>query len=333
MRAPAFWAGPRPSLVARALQPIGALYGAIAARRMALSGARVGVPVICVGNFVVGGGGKTPAALSLARLLIEMGERVAFVSRGYGGAVSQQVVEVDPSAHRAAQVGDEPLLLAQIAPCFVSADRRVGALAAIAAGASVIILDDGLQNPSLVKDLTFAMVDGEAGLGNGLCLPAGPLRAPLAAQLAQVAAVVIVGGAPADPSLFADKPVLTARLIPQADVAATLVGRRLLAFAGIARPEKFYATLRAIGADVVAAASFDDHHPFSEAEIAGLQARAAREHLVLTTTQKDAARLTPEQRRAVTALPVTLAFDDAPRIRAMLGEASACRRGAPRAIP
>jgi len=332
MRAPAFWAGPRPGLAARALRPLGAVYGAIAARRMARGGARVGVPVICVGNFVVGGGGKTPAALSLARLLIDMGERVAFVSRGYGGAASQRVVAVDPNAHRAADVGDEPLLLAEVAPCFVSADRRAGALAAIAAGASVLVLDDGLQNPSLVKDLTFAMVDGEAGLGNGLCLPAGPLRAPLAAQLAQVSAVVIVAAAPADASVFADKPVLTARLIPQGDVAATLAGRRVLAFAGIARPEKFYATLREIGADVAATASFGDHHPFSDAEIADLKARAAREHLVLATTRKDAARLTPEQRRAVTALPVTLAFDDAPRIGAMLREALARPRSA-RAIP
>ena len=326
MKAPAFWGLVRPNLAARALAPVGALYGAIAARRMARPGERVAVPVICVGNFVVGGGGKTPAAMAIARMLIDMGERVAFISRGYGGAGRAGAVSVDPDMHSAADVGDEPLLLAKVAPCFVARDRRVAAAAAILAGASVLVLDDGLQNPALAKDLTFAMVDGGAGFGNGLCLPAGPLRAPMAAQLAQVAAIVCVGER-SNVGAFGDKPVLTARLIPDAATAGKLAGRNLLAFAGIARPEKFYATLRDIGAHVAVARNFDDHHPFSAAEIADLQARAAAQGLILVTTQKDAARLSPEQRRVVTALPVTLTFDQAPRVAAMLSEALARRRG------
>ena len=326
MKAPAFWALPKPNFAALTLSPIGAIYGAIAARRMVRAGARVAVPVICVGNFVVGGGGKTPAAMAIARLLIGMGEHVAFISRGYGGAVGGEAVEVDPQAHKAAQVGDEPLLLATVAPCFVARDRRVAALAAIKNGASVIVMDDGLQNPTLDKDFTLAIIDGGAGLGNGLCLPAGPLRAPLAAQLPHVAAVVTVGRT-AIAAAFGDKPVLTARLEPDADIAAKLAGRNVLAFAGIARPEKFYATLREIGAHVVAVRNFDDHHAFAAAEIAHLQAQAAPQNLILTTTQKDAARLSPEHRRVVTVLPVTLIFDDPPRVASLLRQALARRRG------
>jgi tetraacyldisaccharide 4'-kinase len=326
MKAPAFWALSKPNFTALALSPFGALYGAITARRMHQGGTRVAVPVICVGNFVVGGGGKTPAAAAIARLLIDMGERVAFVSRGYGGVAGMKALAVDPQADAAAQVGDEPLLLASIAPCFVGQDRTIAAQAAIRGGASVIVMDDGLQNPALVKDLSLAMVDAVAGLGNGLCVPAGPLRAPLTAQLPHVAAIVLVGELQAALNV-GDKPVLTARLVPDAEIARGLAGRNVLAFAGIARPEKFYATLREIGANVVATCSFGDHHDFSPSEIATLQARAAAQNLILATTQKDAARLSPEQRRAVTALPVTLKFDDAAKVAGLLREALALRRG------
>jgi tetraacyldisaccharide 4'-kinase len=328
MKAPAFWADTRPGLAARLLAPLGALYGAVTARHMAQVGERLAVPLICVGNFVVGGGGKTPAAMAIARMLLDMGERVAFISRGYGGAAGARAISVNPDVHGATEVGDEPLLLARLAPCFVARDRRVAAAAAIRAGASVLVLDDGLQNPALAKDLTFAMIDSGAGLGNGLCLPAGPLRAPLAAQLRHVAAIVWVGEG--DPPAFGDKAVLTARLIPDPDVATRLAGRDVLAFAGIARPEKFYATLREIGARVVACESFADHHAFSAGDFARLLAAADAQKLVLTTTEKDAARLSPGQRRTVTLLPVTLIFDDAPRIAAMLREALATRRGASR---
>src|SRR5208283_4813921 len=181
-----FWAARKPGALARLLQPVGALYGAVAARRMRRPGARVGAPVVCVGNFVAGGAGKTPTALELARLLISDGRRVAFLSRGYGGARRAEPLQVDPTLHSAAIVGDEPLLLARVAPCWVGPDRVRSARMAVEAGADVLVLDDGLQNPALEKTLAFAVVDGEAGFGNGLCVPAGPLRAPLAAQAPMV---------------------------------------------------------------------------------------------------------------------------------------------------
>ena len=178
MIAPRFWARERPGLAARALAPLGALYGLATARRMARPGTRVDAPVICVGNYVVGGAGKTPTAIAVARLLQNAGERVAFLSRGYGGAPRAAPTRVDPHLHGALAVGDEPLLLARVAPCWVGADRVAAAREAIADGASVLVLDDGLQNPALVKDYAIAVIDGEAGFGNGLCFPAGPLRAP-----------------------------------------------------------------------------------------------------------------------------------------------------------
>jgi tetraacyldisaccharide 4'-kinase len=325
MRAPAFWNLPRPNLTALALAPIGAIYGAIAARRMARPGARIAAPVICIGNFVAGGGGKTPAAIAIGRLLLAMGERVAFASRGYGGTVGAKTVAIDADFHSASEVGDEPLLLARIAPCFVARDRRVAALAAIGAGASVLVLDDGLQNPTLAKDLTFGMIDAGAGFGNGLCIPAGPLRAPLSAQLPHVAAIVCVGDSLAA-AAFGGRPMLAARLVADPDAARALAGRNVLAFAGIARPEKFYETLRGIGANLIAVQSFDDHHPFTAHEIAELRSRAKAQDLILATTQKDAARLSEEQRRAIVELPVTLAFDDEKRVTAMLIDAIRTRR-------
>jgi tetraacyldisaccharide 4'-kinase len=297
MRAPAFWFAGKPDWRARALWPLGALYGAVTARRMGGQGARVGVPVICVGNFVAGGAGKTPTALAIAALLREMGEAPAFLSRGYGGTAGKDApLLVDPAHHDAALVGDEPLLLARAAPTIVAADRPAGALAARLAGASVIIMDDGLQNRSLHQDVRFAVVDGATGVGNGFCVPAGPLRAPLATQTPHVTAVVLIGEGEAgervaDAAARAGKPVLRARLTPDADQARALAGRDVVAFAGIGRPEKFFATLREIGARIVAAHAFGDHHPYAREEIAGLQAEAEARGAMLLTTEKDMARL------------------------------------------
>ena len=194
MRAPRGWRQARPGLLARALSPLGAIYGAATARRMARPGVRVEAPVLCVGNFVVGGAGKTPTALALARLLRAAGERPAFLSRGYGGEAHADSLRVSLNADNARRVGDEPLLLARVAPCYVGPDRVASARLAIEDGASVLIMDDGLQNPALEKTLSLAVVDGEAPFGNGLCLPAGPLRAPIAAQMRHVDALVMIGG-------------------------------------------------------------------------------------------------------------------------------------------
>ena len=243
-------------MLARLLQPIGWAYGRATARHMRGPGKRAGAPVICVGNFVAGGAGKTPVAMALARMLIGDGRRVAFLSRGYGGAERSEPLLVDGGAHTVAMVGDEPLLLAKLAQCWVGTDRVRSARSAVAAGANTLILDDGLQNPGLVKDLAFAVVDGETGFGNGLCVPAGPLRAPVSAQAPFVQALIVLGGGEAASARIAafapGKPLIRASLEPDALAAAPLIGREVVAFAGIARPEKFYATLRRVGAQIVA---------------------------------------------------------------------------------
>lgn len=322
MKTPGFWRRGRPTALARALQPIGALYGAATARRMAQPGRRVGAPVVCVGNFVAGGAGKTPAAIALARMLIHDGRQVAFLSRGYGGAKRVEPVRVEPTVHDARTVGDEPLLLARVAPCWVGADRVRGATMAVEAGAQVLLLDDSLQNPALAKDLAFAVVDGEQGFGNGLCIPAGPLRAPVATQTPHVQALIVIGGEePAALAISAaapGKPILRANLEPDAFAAATLIGREVVAFAGIARPEKFYATLRRIGAQLVATRDFADHHVFTEREIEALTEDAARRGALLATTEKDRVRLTARQAQAVVTLPVMLRFDEPAAVREML---------------
>jgi len=322
MIAPRFWARERRGLAAQALAPLGALYGLVTARRMARPGTRVDAPVICVGNYIVGGAGKTPTAIAVARLLQGAGERVAFLSRGYGGAPRAALTRVDPQAHGALAVGDEPLLLARVAPCWVGADRVAAARAAIAEGASVLVLDDGLQNPALAKDYAIAVIDGEAGFGNGLCFPAGPLRAPLRSQAPFVSAEVAVGGGPSPARApGAAKPLFRARLEADAIAAAELIGRPVLAFAGIARPEKFYATLEGIGAIVAGRRQFPDHHFYDALDIAELAAVAHKRGLTLVTTEKDYVRLTVDQRAGVRALPVTLRFEAPERVAQALREA------------
>jgi tetraacyldisaccharide 4'-kinase len=288
-------------------------------------GERAGAPTICVGNFVAGGAGKTPAALALARMLIGDGRRVAFLSRGYGGAERVEPLLVDANTHNAAMVGDEPLLLAKLAQCWVGTDRIRSARSAVEAGANALILDDGLQNPGLAKDLAFAVVDGETGFGNGLCVPAGPLRAPVSAQLPFVRALIVLGGDDAAAARIAalapGKPLMRASLEPDALAAAPLIGREVVAFAGIARPEKFYATLRRVGAQLVATHDFADHHPYRPREIEALIEEAGRRGALLATTEKDAARLTARQARAVVTLPVTLRFDEPAAVKRMLRQA------------
>jgi tetraacyldisaccharide 4'-kinase len=315
VKAPEFWWRP-PGWAAAALSPAARLYGAIAARRMAQEGARAAVPVICVGNVTVGGAGKTPTALALAEMLAEAGRRPFFLTRGYGGRLPGPV-RVETRRHSAAEVGDEALLLARSAPTIVARDRPAGVAFAVAQGADLILMDDGLQNPSLAKDLTLAVFDGAVGIGDGLCLPAGPLRAPLAAQWPRIDAVVVIGdGAPGD-AIAADAaarvPVFRAALRPEPSVAAALAGERVLAFAGIGRPAKFFDTLRACGAVLVETRAFPDHHPFTASEITTLLDHAVREGLRLVTTEKDAVRLAAlaanEPRiRTIATLPVRLAF-------------------------
>lgn len=265
------------------------------------------VPVLCVGNPTVGGAGKTPTAIRLAAILAERGLAPAFLTRGYRGRLAGPLV-VDPARHGAAEVGDEALLLARVAPTIVAADRVAGARLAVREGADAIVMDDGFQNPALAKDWTCLVVDAAVGLGNGLVLPAGPLRARAAPQFARADALVVMDGgdargradgggpAPRRPDPLAAVPpaarpplVAHARLAPRP--APGLAGRRVLAFAGIGRPEKFFATCRALGMEVERTRAFADHHAFSEADARALLAICERDSLVPVTTAKDRVRL------------------------------------------
>ncbi|MEA2937827.1 MAG: tetraacyldisaccharide 4-kinase [Alphaproteobacteria bacterium] len=326
MREPPFWwraAG----LEATLLAPAAAIYGAVAASRLAHSGRRAGVPVVCIGNPTVGGAGKTPTALAVARMLRTAGERPVLLSRGYGGRLAGPL-QVDPGRHRAADVGDEPLLLARATPTIVARDRVKGARAAVGVGASVIVMDDGFQNPSLAKDFSVLVIDGRRGVGNRRVIPAGPLRAPLVAQFARAQAVIVVGAASGSAHVLAAAaqrriPVFHASLHPDAPALAALGAVRVLAFAGIGEPEKLFATLRQAGIAVAATSSFADHHRYTAAEAKTLCERAARENLTLVTTEKDLVRLqgdtaTVELAARAQALPVALVLEDEAAFQALL---------------
>ena len=319
---PEFWA--RRGVLSTLLQPAAWLYGMAAlARRRWTTPWRAPVPVICVGNFLAGGAGKTPVTLSLARRLRERGCRVHIVSRGYGGRLPGPAL-VDPARHTANEVGDEPLLLAEAAPCWVARDRIAGAKAAIAAGAELLLLDDGFQNPTLAKDLSLVVIDGGYGFGNGRLLPAGPMREPLAQGLARADAIVLMGDDTAGlAASVAGKLLLRARLVPEngRDVA----GRTVIAFAGIGRPVKFFATLEGAGARLLAWHAFPDHHRYAEDELARLLAEAGSAGAMLVTTAKDWVRLSPNVRTRVHSLQVVVAWEDATLLDALLERGEAKR--------
>jgi len=322
MREPGFWHGPS-SLNSHLLKPLAALYGAVAAKRLRRTGLNAGIPVLCVGNYHVGGAGKTPTVLALAKLLRELGETPVVLSRGYGGKL-RGPVRVDLEQHTAAEVGDEPLMLASRLPVVVARKRAEGVPLARAQNASVILMDDGFQSPAVVKDASLIVIDSERGLGNGQVFPAGPLRAPLRPQLARTDALVIVGGGDAAEAVAAEiaaqgKPVLRAHLRPDAAQVAELRGRRVLAFAGIGDPTRFFNTLRTSGIDVIEHRAFADHHPYAQGEIEGLIAEAKRDALTLVTTEKDMARLRSCGHQIVP-FPVTLEFDDAALLRKFVAD-------------
>lgn len=328
MREPGFWHRP-PSLTSLLLAPLGALYGMATSRRMLREGLDAGIPVLCVGNYHVGGAGKTPLVLALTKLLRDLGETPVVLSRGYGGRLRGPVM-VDPARHQAADVGDEPLMMARTVPVVVARDRVDGVALAKSQGASVILMDDGFQNPAVSKDASLIVIDGDRGLGNGKVFPAGPLRAPLPPQLARTDALIVVGDGPAAAPVAAaiaaqDKPVLTARLRADDASVASLRGKRVLAFAGIGDPARFFRTLRACGIEVVVERAFPDHHPFAQGEIEALIAQAGREALTLVTTEKDLARLrqaggVPDWARDIVPFAVTLEFDSAAKLRRFVSE-------------
>ncbi|MDE0060462.1 MAG: tetraacyldisaccharide 4'-kinase [Defluviicoccus sp.] len=319
MRTPEFWR--RDGLAARALAPASWLYGAVAAvRHRTARPVQPPVPVLCVGNLVAGGAGKTPVALALGAKLAARGHAVHFLSRGYGGRERGPLL-VDPARHGADAVGDEPLLLARVAPTWVSADRAAGATAAAEGGAGLIVMDDGHQNATVAKACSIVVVDGVYGFGNGRLLPAGPLRETVAAGLARADAVVAVG--PDEAGIGAAIPTgvraSAGRLAPPPD-GAGIADRKVVAFAGIARPEKFFATLRTLGCRIEHTRAFADHHRYREAEIAVLLQIAASRGAVAVTTAKDAVRLPPALRGAVRVLDIVFEWNDAAAEEALIAE-------------
>ena len=313
LRPPRFWHSD--GTIPRLLSPLAALTTAATARRVARPGWAAPVPVICCGNVTVGGAGKTTLALDLGARLVARSRAVHFLLRGYGGAVSgPHRVE---AADTAAQVGDEALLLAAVAPTWIGADRAASARGAIAAGAQVLIMDDGLQNPGLRKDLSLLVVDGASGFGNGRVLPAGPLREPVAAAAARCQAAVLIGPDNAGVATTLCLPVLSARLQPGPEIASW-IGRRALAFAGIARPEKFFAMLAEAGVIVAANLPFPDHHAFGRGDLDRIMAEAKRCEAVVLTTPKDAVRLPAAYHDRIGVVGVSLAWDDPAALDALV---------------
>ncbi|MDA0675788.1 MAG: tetraacyldisaccharide 4'-kinase [Proteobacteria bacterium] len=309
MKAPDFWSRPNAPL-GKLLSPLGCVYRfAGALNRSFAKPVRVDAMVLCVGNLVAGGTGKTPVALAIAAILQR--DEQAFLTRGYGGRLAGPV-HVSPKFHTPADVGDEALLLARAAPTWVARDRVAGARAAIEGGAKLVIMDDGHQNPALFKDISIVVIDGETGFGNGQLIPAGPLREPVATGLERADVVVIVGDDRADiaRTLRPLLPVFTGRILPTAD-RDSWTGRRVVAFAGIGRPAKFFDTLTALGCDVAATHGFADHHPFTVAEIDRICTEAEALDATPVTTEKDAVRLPRATRENVETLPVAFVWDDA----------------------
>ena len=276
------------------------------------------MPVLCVGNLVAGGSGKTPVVLALAGMFRERGIEVQIVTRGYGGELTGPV-RIDPARHDATAVGDEALLIAARAPCWVARNRAAGIAAEAEAGAAIVLLDDGFQNPGVAKDLSLVVLDSEYGFGNGRVIPAGPLREPVATGLARADAIVLIGDAPPPQELrAASRPIVRAALEPVN--GARFAGARLAAFAGIGRPEKFFVTLRRLGADLVTAQSFPDHHPYRAGEVARLRETAEHAAVRLVTTAKDWIRLPSGLREGIEVLEVEIRWRDAALLQRLLND-------------
>ena len=314
MRAPDFWQSG--GVLATLLSPLGCLYGAsVALKARFASPVDPGLPVICVGNLTAGGSGKTPIAIAIASALRARGRKPFFLTRGYGG--SEQGPALVARAHSASVMGDEALLLVRAAPTVVAKDRAAGARLAAQKDADVLVMDDGHQNFSLKKSLSLVVVDAQSGFGNGRMIPAGPLREPVMQGLARADAVILVGDGNPDLAGLTG-PVLRARL--QTDACA-LKGMNVFAFAGIGRPEKFIASLEAQGVEVTGSCFFDDHHLYTEDEIAQLKAIAGESMLV--TTEKDFVRLSVAMREGIRAVKAVAVFDDMAALETLLDKAVA----------
>lgn len=344
MREPRFWYPDRGAgigLMPRLLAPIAMIYRFASANRQRLARPEhCAVPVICIGNVTAGGAGKTPVALFIGRALQARGEVVHFLSRGYGGT-ERGPLRVDPAVQAAEQVGDEPILLSALAPTWVAADRPEGAAAAVRGGASIIVMDDGLQNPHLAKDFSILVIDAGVGVGNGRLIPAGPLREPIDKALAKTSAVIAIGRGHAADGLAARAaargiPVFKAALRPLP--APELDSMRVVAFAGIGRPEKFFRTLREMRVDIIQTIAFPDHHAFTDKDAIDLMIKAREQDAHLITTQKDAARLLhapqgsarAQLAEALHVLPIELVISDFATLQNLMADAIRLARKKPR---
>lgn len=325
MRTPKFWSPGQGGVAANLLAPVTWSYSVLSQmQRASVTPQQASVPVICVGNLIAGGAGKTPTAMAVAKLIREGGHMAHFLTRGYGGS-ERGPLRVDPKQHSARKVGDEPILLARRGPTWLSRDRSAGAKAAIADGAEIIIMDDGLQNRSLIKDISLIVVDGGFGFGNGRQIPAGPLREPIARGLAQADAVVLVGQDEVDIcDILApySLPLLRAEITPSLQ-AHKLRERAVVAFAGIGRPEKFFRTLETIGCEVIGRVPFPDHHRYSPDEIMDLIENAGAQGAIAVTTEKDWVRLPEEAKPMVQPVVVRLEWQDPDAVNKVLEPALA----------
>lgn len=305
MKTPQFWQNK--SMVSNLLLPIGRLYSLATRLRIALVKPRkISRPVICIGNLTAGGTGKTPVAVSVAKLLQTQGKNPFFVSRGYGGELKG--VLVNNSLHTAAEVGDEPLLLSRQAPVIVNPDRYQGAVKALKSGAELIIMDDGFQNPGLKKDLSFLVFDGGFGIGNGFPVPAGPLREDFRQGLKRADAVIILGEDKQDLyRRIPDLPVFHGKVIPE---AVELSNKNAIAFAGIGRPEKFYQSMRDSGFNLVETIDFPDHHQYSEDELNRLIAKGKKSGAKIFTTSKDFVKIPHYLQKHFQVLEISIKWEE-----------------------
>ena len=315
MRPPDFWYNSEVGIAPKMLMPAGLAYSlASRIRRFLIKPWHPGVPVICIGNLVAGGSGKTPTAISIAHYFQNKGLEVHFLSRGYGGTIISPM-RVDPIQHQVDSVGDEPILLAKVAPTWVSGNRRATAELAVKAGAKILVMDDGFQNPAIHKDISILVIDGETGFGNGQIIPAGPLREPVAEGLSRSDAALIIGDDVHGLSTSMEHPlnknfkILRAHLTPVTSVEE-LKGKRVFAFAGIGRPKKFFHTLQTIGCLIIGTAEFPDHHAYTVDEINDLLKKANHMNAILVTTSKDQTRLDKTIAKKVTEIPVYLEWED-----------------------
>jgi tetraacyldisaccharide 4'-kinase len=320
MQAPDFWQSGKGGILAELLSPLGALYGLVTRTKLSKTTPWISpIPVLCVGNLIAGGAGKTPVAIDLGNRLRGKGKNIHFLSRGYGGNEKGPLL-VDPSQHSFARVGDEPLLLAAHGPTWVSRERKAGCIAATEAGAEIIVMDDGFQNPYIHRNFSIIVVDGGFGFGNGKMIPAGPLRETIPEGMARAQSAVVIGedrtGVIAQITSQGLTP-LQAKLVAKS-LPKEIAGNPVIPFAGIGRPEKFFATVAGLDCSVVTTIPFADHHPYTNAEMAKLVKMANNAGARLLTTEKDTKRLPESFLKDISVLSVHLEWSDANAVDALL---------------